>query len=58
MFPYEKEEARLSGYRAELVIQRPRVRVLTCLLAVGITLLPVGILNHVMFHLNYLFYSS
>ena len=38
MFPYEKEEARLSGYRAELVIQRPRVRVLTCLLAVGISL--------------------
>lgn len=38
MFPYEKEEECLSGYRAELVIQRPRVQVLTCLLAEGITL--------------------
>ena len=38
MFPYEKEEVWLSGYTAELVIQRPQVRVLTCLLAVGITL--------------------
>ena len=37
MFPYEKEEAWLSGYRVELVIQRPRVQVLTCLLAAGIT---------------------
>lgn len=38
MFPYEKEEAWLSGYRAELVIKRPRVQVLTCLLAPRITL--------------------
>ena len=38
MFPYKKEEAWLSGYRAELVIQRPRVQVLTCLLAEGIIL--------------------
>jgi len=38
MFPYEKEEAWLSGYRAEIVIQRTRVQVLSCLLAAGITL--------------------
>ena len=37
MFPYEMEKAWLSGYRAELAIQRPRVQVLTCLLAAGIT---------------------
>ena len=37
MFPYQKEETWLSGHRAELVIQRPRVQVLNCLLAEGIS---------------------
>ena len=45
MFPYKKEEAWLSGYGAGLVIQRPRVQVLTSLLA-GITLSSPEIFGH------------